>query len=395
MGNEQSMQQGWNRESDLLESYGFRILKVKKGSLAEENGLESFFDFICGINGHQIEDGNAELFVQEIQNCAGKSVKFTVFTSKGQQLREVMVALPEKGESEEQKVELGMALQWAPLALSDVVFHVLNVQSGSPADKAGLQADSDFIIGIDGYQLISEYALGEILEANLDQELMLQVYNHDYNTVRLTTIMPTKNWGGDGVLGCGIGFGYLHRIPEFQTGVPLPGDTIFSADEAEEPTPESRLSPLFAEGNNGSVPVTQTEMLLRQMSVSDPGELPNIVSESTTIDSPTEPPMTAQSESTPSTATGLLPSYMRRKHYHHSHVTSPTSLAAQSNLHEYFDEQERINKDSETRISNNGTPSVLPPPPKDSEIHKASVNSESTQEPVDTVPTDSKEDDVD
>ncbi len=27
-------------------------------------------------------------------------------------------------------------------------------------------------------------------------------------------LTPNTEWGGEGSLGCGIGFGYLHRIPE-------------------------------------------------------------------------------------------------------------------------------------------------------------------------------------
>jgi hypothetical protein len=27
------------------------------------------------------------------------------------------------------------------------------------------------------------------------------------------TIKPNSKWGGEGSLGCGIGYGYLHRIP--------------------------------------------------------------------------------------------------------------------------------------------------------------------------------------
>ena len=27
-------------------------------------------------------------------------------------------------------------------------------------------------------------------------------------------LIPNSDWGGEGSLGCGIGYGYLHRIPE-------------------------------------------------------------------------------------------------------------------------------------------------------------------------------------
>lgn len=39
------------------------------------------------------------------------------------------------------------------------------------------------------------------------------VYNVDDDVCREVTIKPNTKWGGDGSLGCGIGYGYLHRIP--------------------------------------------------------------------------------------------------------------------------------------------------------------------------------------
>ena len=30
-------------------------------------------------------------------------------------------------------------------------------------------------------------------------------------------LTPNSEWGGEGSLGCGIGYGYLHRIPERDT----------------------------------------------------------------------------------------------------------------------------------------------------------------------------------
>jgi len=39
------------------------------------------------------------------------------------------------------------------------------------------------------------------------------VYNFDLDTVREVLLTPNSAWGGEGSLGCGIGYGYLHRIP--------------------------------------------------------------------------------------------------------------------------------------------------------------------------------------
>lgn len=39
------------------------------------------------------------------------------------------------------------------------------------------------------------------------------MYNFDLDTVREVLLTPNSAWGGEGSLGCGIGYGYLHRIP--------------------------------------------------------------------------------------------------------------------------------------------------------------------------------------
>ncbi|KAK9237586.1 GRASP55/65 PDZ-like domain-containing protein [Lipomyces kononenkoae] len=363
MGNEQSLQQSAAANA-LLNSYGFRVLKVTDKSLASDYGFESFFDFICGINGHQIEDGNAALFGQEIQNCAGRSVKFTVLSAKGQVLRDILIPLPSSAANEAQ---LGLSLQWAPLALSDIIFHVLDVQEGSPAYTAGLQPDSDYIIGIEGHQLLREHALGEILDDNLNKELKLQVYNRDYNTVRLATIVPDRSWGGEGVLGCGIGFGYLHRLPEWNSRIPIPGETIFSVDDdGELEKPETQ-----GEGGNqptstATVPLTQTELLLQQMHVDD-----QETSQPATEPKPASPALATVSPPSPGGMSSMLPAYMRRKH--HYAVANPTSVSSQNReLDAYFDEQERISKEIDYHAPSGNEINNPPPPPTDSELRRKS-----------------------
>ncbi len=43
--------------------------------------------------------------------------------------------------------------------------------------------------------------------------MKLFVYNFELDNVREVLLTPNFGWGGEGSLGCGIGYGYLHRIP--------------------------------------------------------------------------------------------------------------------------------------------------------------------------------------
>jgi hypothetical protein len=58
-----------------------------------------------------------------------------------------------------------------------------------------------------------ESGLGELVEDYLGRELVLRVYNHEYDVTRLVTITPRRGWGGEGALGCTLGYGALHRLP--------------------------------------------------------------------------------------------------------------------------------------------------------------------------------------
>ncbi len=52
-----------------------------------------------------------------------------------------------------------------------------------------------------------------LIESSENKQLKLYVYNSDLDTVREVLLTPNSAWGGEGALGCGIGYGYLHRIP--------------------------------------------------------------------------------------------------------------------------------------------------------------------------------------
>ena len=66
-----------------------------------------------------------------------------------------------------------------------------------------------------------------LIESSENKQLKLYVYNYDLDTVREVLLTPNSAWGGEGSLGCGIGYGYLHRIP------------IRTTDTKEKPKPST------------------------------------------------------------------------------------------------------------------------------------------------------------
>jgi hypothetical protein len=92
------------------------------------------------------------------------------------------------------------------------VWHILDVYPQSPASNAGLEAHTDYIVGGDVLFNSSEdfYTL---IRGSIGKSVPLYVYSSITNRVRLVEIEPNRTWGGNGCLGCDVGYGYIHRIP--------------------------------------------------------------------------------------------------------------------------------------------------------------------------------------
>ena len=77
--------------------------------------------------------------------------------------------------------------------------------------------------------MVGEGGLGELVEDYISRQLGLYVYNQEYGITRLVTITPSRTWGGEGALGCVLGFGALHRLPAPLTEGPMagPGEALF------------------------------------------------------------------------------------------------------------------------------------------------------------------------
>ncbi|KAF3936992.1 hypothetical protein ABW19_dt0209175 [Dactylella cylindrospora] len=137
------------------------------------------------------------------------------------------------------------------LSVAEDVWHILDIAPGSPADAAGLLPYSDYIIGTPQGLVRGESGLGELVEDHIDRPLQLYVYNHEFNVTREVTILPRKHWGGDGALGCVLGYGALHRLPpSLEEPLSQPGEAIFEypPDDAGEPGPtvNTLITPAFA-----------------------------------------------------------------------------------------------------------------------------------------------------
>ncbi|XP_039379986.1 Golgi reassembly-stacking protein 1 isoform X1 [Mauremys reevesii] len=188
---------------------GFHVHGVQENSPAQQAGLEPFFDFIITI-GHTRLNKENTMLKDLLKANAEKAVKLEVYNIKSMKVREVEV-IPSNmwgGQG-----LLGASVRFCTFqGANEHVWHVLDVEPASPAALAGLQPHTDYIVGSD--QILQESEdFFSLIESHEGKPLKLMVYNTETDSCRELFVTPNGAWGGEGSLGCGIGYGYLHRIP--------------------------------------------------------------------------------------------------------------------------------------------------------------------------------------
>ncbi|KAM3861980.1 Golgi reassembly-stacking protein 2-like [Diretmus argenteus] len=190
-------------------SVGYHVLRVQDNSPGRCAGLEPFFDFIISICDTRLNKDNDTL-KDLLKVNVERPIKMLVYSSKTLDLRETTVTPSNMWGGHGL---LGVSIRFCSFErVNENIWHVLEVEPNSPAALAGLRTHTDYIIGADTVMNESE-DLFSIVETHEGKGLKLYVYNTDTDNCREVVITPNCEWGGEGSLGCGIGYGYLHRIP--------------------------------------------------------------------------------------------------------------------------------------------------------------------------------------
>lgn len=224
--------------------YGFRVLYTEAGSEAVAAGLEPLFDYIVGVNGETFEPPKTQnpidvepthVPLEKLDQLIRSSslAQLEVWSMKGSETRTVNVRIAPSAED----YGLGAVVQWTPIEAAEHVWHILDTTPHSPADHAGLISHSDYIVGAErglleqGGENLLARVVTHVAGASDDGGITLYVYNHDYDTLRPVRIVPRRDERtGALLLGCGVGYGLLHRLPARSKKMP-PGHTLF--DEGE------------------------------------------------------------------------------------------------------------------------------------------------------------------
>ncbi|KAF9571554.1 Golgi reassembly-stacking protein 2 [Mortierella alpina] len=205
MGNATSGEEGRHR-------LGYHVLRVKDYSPAYRAGIRPFFDYIVAINGVRLNTEGTYLQDQMRAN-EDRPVMLDIYSTREQAGRRVEMT-PTRNWGDGKGGLIGCSIRFCMFdAVNDVVWHILDVAHGSPAERAGLCAHSDYVIGTPYGIMRGEGDLYDLVEDNIGEPLRLHVYNSETDHVREIVIIPNEEWGGEGLLGCDVGYGYLHRLP--------------------------------------------------------------------------------------------------------------------------------------------------------------------------------------
>ncbi|CAH0485315.1 unnamed protein product [Peronospora farinosa] len=257
------------------ECYGFRVLGIQEQSPASTVGFVSFFDFILEANGIRLDTRDATL-MELIAQSEDRPMQLRVFNVKAQTSRELQLTPSRKWPG---KGLLGVTIRFDSYeGAEDQLLHVLDVAESSPAERAGLRANSDYLLGTPERVFTSAEDLhDEILDA-LDGSFQCYVYNSLDDQVRVVSIVPTERWGGDGVLGAEVGHGYLHRLPSVYRGtvgssvgfVNLPKDAKAATDAFLKPQRRDEDSQATSEGHKEGNEVVKSDTMLADLSAHSP-----------------------------------------------------------------------------------------------------------------------------
>jgi len=244
---------GNSSSDEESECFGYRVLGVQESSPASKVGLVSFFDFIVAANGVPLKELDNKL-IEMIKASEDKPLPLTVFNYKARSSREVILTPSKKWPGQGM---LGVTIRFDTFHNADEnLIRVLEVTPGSPAQIAGLIAEKDYILGTAEKVFRDPDMLFAELQLHNDQPMELYVYNTDTDAVRVTVILPTRKWGGEGCLGCSVGAGYIHRLPEKSRGTTGASSVTYKPVEEENFQAEAPSAPSSRRSRSSSDAMT-------------------------------------------------------------------------------------------------------------------------------------------
>ncbi|KAJ6233587.1 hypothetical protein M0813_29895 [Anaeramoeba flamelloides] len=186
---------------------GYQVLTIAENSPASKIGLIPFLDFIVIANGTPLYQDD-DTFTKIISENDGSTLELSVYNIGSLELRDVKI---KPNSNWGGSGSLGITIRYGDFeSMRENVFEVLEVSENSPVQLAGIKV-GDFIVGVPNLNFGNEPAFFDYIQSKLNQELQIYIFTKEMEMKEIT-ITPNLSWGGEGCLGCHLGYGILHRI---------------------------------------------------------------------------------------------------------------------------------------------------------------------------------------
>ena len=217
---------------------GYRILSVEPNSpaaaitvfpdpLAARTGFRTavvgqlivYLDVITSVNGILLDADavEADVLTNEVTSNVGKPIILEVYNIKSSRFRTVQVTPSASWGGEGL---MGVQVRWDALedasVPADSVLHVVGVEAGSPAEKAGLVAERDYILGSVRTNFNTIEGFTDYLSAMPDEDVQLYVLRVDTDSVHIVSVRISDDpWGPERQTGIGLelAVGHVHEMP--------------------------------------------------------------------------------------------------------------------------------------------------------------------------------------
>ena len=200
----------------------FRVIEVTPGSPAQETGLAQYLDFIVMANGVTLQ--SQDQLARIVQKNIGCRVLLQVYNELTQTTRDAVVVPGPQG--------LGCSVRWDEIAPCGL--RVIDIQSNSIAECAGLRPAVDFVLGTRDEPLNDLDRLPAL--ALKQKKLELFVFSTETQTVRKVLVSNPLNSS----LGITLGAGVLNELPRH---LPAPPEEVVVTQLRPAPPPKPTQEP--------------------------------------------------------------------------------------------------------------------------------------------------------
>lgn len=187
------------------EKTAFHVLKVVDNSPASAAQLDPYFDYIVAVNDTPVIQETPNIVAAIAKENIGKSIKFTVFSSKNELFRDCHIIPSDNWGgvgllgAKVVLISIGCSIRFCSYdKAAERVWHVLNVHPNSPASRAQLIPNSDYILGCENELLMNNEDLGALLSQRNKIPIKMIIFNCESGKCREVEITPDSEWGGVG-----------------------------------------------------------------------------------------------------------------------------------------------------------------------------------------------------